>query len=65
MQRLVEMICEENERLVIFNAISERIEEMARHSKGNFVLLSTLNILREQELNIAIEKLIPIIYELT
>lgn len=64
MQRLVEIVCEENEKLVIFNSISEHIEEMARDRKGNYVLLAILNILKEPELKIVIGKLLPILYEL-
>lgn len=65
MQRLVEIVCEESEKMVIFNSIAEHIEDMARHPKGNYVLLAILGILKKQELQFVIEKLLPILYELS
>jgi|LauGreDrversion4_2_1035121.scaffolds.fasta_scaffold185295_1 hypothetical protein len=59
MQRLVEIICEDAERIVIYNSISKDIERMAFHHKGNYVLLTIIGIMRGELLTLIIEKLLP------
>ena len=46
MQRLIEIICEETEKAKIYHAIYKDIQMMALHPKGNYVLLTILNIIK-------------------
>jgi hypothetical protein len=42
MQRIIELVSEDTEKMIIFNAISKRILHLAFHAKGNYVLLGVL-----------------------
>lgn len=55
MQRLVEMVNLDEERICIFQAIKGDIVNMAFHHKGNYVLLLTLQALRGEQLQYVIE----------
>jgi len=59
MQRLVEIVCEDSEKIVIFNAICKDVERLAFHHKGNYVLLTIIGIMRGELLSLIIEKMIP------
>lgn len=65
MQRLVEIVCEESEKTVIFNAIHSQIIDMAFHPKGNYVLLTILTIMKGDLLRYIIDTLLPKFFELT
>jgi hypothetical protein len=58
MQRLVEIVCEEEEKLVIFNSIERDIERLAFHHKGNYVLLTIIGIMRGDILTLIVDKLL-------
>ena len=58
MQRFVEMIHEEEEKKLLFNIIKDDIVYMAYHPKGNFVLLSVLQIFKGSEFDYITEHLI-------
>jgi hypothetical protein len=57
MQRLVEMVNMEEEREVIFLAIRDQIVQMAFHPKGNYVLILTLQSLKQDKFNYIIDRL--------
>ena len=46
MQRLVEIVCEDQEKNIIFSAIQNDIERLAFHHKGHYVLLTIISIMR-------------------
>ena len=58
-QRLVEILCEESEKIVIFNAINKDVERLAFHHKGNYVLLTIIGIMRGEVLSMIIDKMLP------
>jgi len=60
MQRLVEQVCEDSEKLVIFNSIVNDVERLAFHHKGNYVLLTLLSMLKGTELlTEVVDRLLP------
>ena len=60
MQRLVEQVCEDSEKLVIFNSIINEVERLAFHHKGNYVLLTLLSMLKGTDLlTEVVERLMP------
>lgn len=59
MQRFVEIVCEDAEKILIFNAICKDVERLAFHHKGNYALLSIIGIMRGELLSLIIEKLVP------
>ena len=66
MQRLVEIVCEDAEKLVIFNSIVNDVERLAFHHKGNYVLLTLLSVLKGSVLLTEIvERLMPRLPQLT
>ncbi len=58
MQRLVEIVCEDSEKIVIYNAICKDVERLAFHHKGNYVLLTIIGIMRGEVLNMIIDKML-------
>ena len=58
MQRFVEMIHGEEEKSLLFNIIKNDIVNLAHHPKGNFVLLSTIQIVKGPMLDYITEHLI-------
>jgi hypothetical protein len=42
MQRLLEMVSLEEEKLIVYESIKPNIEVLAFHVKGNYVLISSL-----------------------
>eukprot|EP00347_Sterkiella_histriomuscorum_P024490 403330933 len=65
MQRLLEIITLPEEKQVIFNAIHPQIETMALHVFGNYVLALAFSVLDQPQIEIIIERLIPLFYQLT
>ena len=65
MQRLVEIVCEESEKQVVFDSIYGKVGNMAFHQKGNYVLLTILNIMKGENLNTIIQELIPSFFEMS
>ena len=59
MQRLMEIVCEDSEKILIYNAICNDVERLAFHHKGNYVLLAIIGIVRGDMLTIIIDKLLP------
>jgi len=59
MQRLVEIVCEDSEKIVIVNSISKDVERLAFHHKGNYVLLTIIGIMRGEILSMIIDKMLP------
>ena len=59
LQRFFETVCEDSEKIVIYNAISKDVERLAFHHKGNYVLLSIIGIMRGEILNMIIDKMLP------
>ena len=59
MQRLVEIVCEDAEKIVIYNSISNNIERLAFHHKGNYVLLTIIGVMKGELLTLVIDKLLP------
>lgn len=43
MQRLMEQVSEDEERMVIYNSIQHNVSHLAFHHKGNFVLLTIVS----------------------
>ena len=58
LQRLVEIVCEDSEKIVIVNAISKDVERLAFHHKGNYVLLTIIGIMRGEILSMIIDKML-------
>lgn len=65
MQRLVEIVCEDSEKQVVFDSIYGKVENMAFHPKGNYVLLTILNIMKGDNLDTIINELLPRFFEMT
>jgi hypothetical protein len=42
----MEIVCEDSEKILIYNAICNDVERLAFHHKGNYVLLTILGIMR-------------------
>lgn len=59
MQRLMEIVCEDSEKILIYNAICNDVERLAFHHKGNYVLLTILGIVRGEILTMIIDKMLP------
>ncbi len=59
MQRLIESIVEDSEKILIYNSICNDVERLAFHHKGNYVLLSLLGIVRGDILTMIIDKMLP------
>ena len=59
MQRLVEIVCEDQEKQVIFNSIAHEIERLAFHHKGNYVLLTIIGVMRGELLNDIVRRMLP------
>ncbi len=51
MQRLIEMVNLEEERNIIFNAINKHVLDLAYHTKGNYVILAIIQIMKPEQLN--------------
>lgn len=58
MQRLVEIVCEDSEKIMIYNSICNDIERLAFHHKGNYVLLTIIGIMKGEILTLIIDKLL-------
>jgi hypothetical protein len=65
MQRLVEMVNMDEEREVIFNAIKNDIVQLAFHSKGNYVLILTIQMFKGQKFDFITDQLLPHISKLS
>ncbi len=64
MQRLIETVCQEEEKKLIFQSIKNDIETLAYDAKGNYVLISIMTLLKDDQscsayLNEIIERLFP------
>ena len=64
MQRLIETVCQEEEKKLIFQSIKHDIETLAYDAKGNYVLISIMTLLKDDAscsayLNEIIERLFP------
>lgn len=59
MQRLVEIVCEDAEKIVILNSIERDIERLAFHHKGNYVLLTIIGIMRGEILTMIVDRMLP------
>lgn len=65
MQRLVEMVNQEEERQTIVDAIKDDIVELAFHPKGNYVLLAIIQILKPEKLQTLLEPILCEIFKLS
>jgi len=48
MQRLIETLCQDEEKKIVFQSIEPDIEILAYDSKGNYVLTSVMNLLKDE-----------------
>ena len=55
MQRLLEMVSLEEEKLIVYESIKPNIEVLAFDVKGNYVLISSLQVLTQQHFNEIVE----------
>jgi len=59
MQRLVETVSKDDEKIVIYNAIAADVDRLAFHHKGNYVLLAIIGIVSGDILTMIIESMLP------
>ncbi len=63
MQRLIETLCQDEEKKIVYQSIETDIKILAYDSKGNYVLTSVMNLLKDEscsaQLNLVIERILP------
>lgn len=58
MQRMLEMVSLEEERTIVYESIQPNIEQLSFHIKGNYVLISSLQVIPKQHLNQIIDEIV-------
>lgn len=65
MQRLLEIVSLQSEKEIIFNAVKNDIEYMAKHHHGNYVLVQLFNLFEGEKIEFIVACLISSFYEFT
>ena len=67
MQRLLENVCDEQEKQEVFECVYDKCQFLAQHQNGNYTLLAILSIpnQRQENLYVMIKELLPYFFEMT
>jgi len=58
MQRMLEMVSLDEECKIVYESIKPNIEVLSFHIKGNYVLISSLQVIKNENLNDIIDEIV-------